>query len=93
MMSLCDFVILYMTNRIPFIMITRFGVAVFSREPRLNKRVCPSVGRLVGRSVRRRAETKTANDLFRLYELVSSKNTAIFKAPSKCVKSAQNFAV
>ena len=51
---------------------------VFSREPRLYKRVCPSVGPSVrgsvGPSVRnhffRRAETKTANDLFRVYELV-----------------------
>ena len=51
---------------------------VFSREPRLYKRVCPSVRRSVGRSVRRsvgnhffrRAETKTANDFFRVYELV-----------------------
>ena len=49
-------------------------LAFFSREPRLYKRVCPSVGPSVGRSVGnlffRRAETKTANDLFRVYELV-----------------------
>ena len=48
---------------------------IFSREPRLYKRVCPSVGPSVGRSVwnafSRRAETETANDLRRVSGLVT----------------------
>ena len=57
---------------------------IFSREPRLYKRVCPSVGRLVGFFIGQKwAETLkneirddeagrdyTSHDLFRVYELV-----------------------
>ena len=51
---------------------------VFSREPRLYKRVCPSVGRSVrpsvGPSVRNAfvsaGRDEPANDLFRVYEFV-----------------------
>ena len=47
-----------------------------SREPRLYKRVYPSVRLSVRRCVRNfffwRAETKTANDLFRVFELVKT---------------------
>ena len=55
----------------------------FSREPRLYKRVCPSVGPSVGPSVRRSVRNafvpagrdEPANDLFRVYELVSPFST------------------
>ena len=53
---------------------------VFSREPRLYKRVCPSVGPSVRRSVGRSVgpsvmllsagRDEPANDLLRVYELV-----------------------
>ena len=57
-------------------------VSLFSREPRLYKRVCPSVGPSVGPLVRRSVgpsvgnafvsagRDEPANDLFRVYELV-----------------------
>jgi len=49
-------------------------LSAFSHEPRLYKRVCPSVGPSVRRSVRNNfvwtARDEPANDLFRVYELV-----------------------
>ena len=50
---------------------------VFSREPRLYKRVCPSVGPSVGPLVGplvtllSAGRDEPANDLYRVYELVS----------------------
>ena len=48
------------------------GLASFSREPRLHKRVCPSFGRLVGRSVTLSSagRDKTASSYCCEYELV-----------------------
>ena len=45
---------------------------IFSREPRLYKRVCPSVGPSVGPSVMllSAGRDEPANDLFRVYKLV-----------------------
>ena len=57
--------------------LTLFVTLLFSCEPRLYKRVCPSVGRSVGRSVGplvmllSAGRDEPANDLFRVYELVS----------------------
>ena len=71
---------------------------VFSREPRLYKRVCPSVGPLfrwsVDRSVRNAFVTagrdKPANDLFRVYELVLSLH--LFVCCVLSVRPGTNFA-
>ena len=65
---------------------TVISAYVFSREPRLYKRVCPSVGPSVGRSVSRsvrnlffrRAETRTANDLCRESGLVAVVVVVVF---------------
>ena len=52
-------------------------INVFSHEPRLYKRVCPSVGPSVGPLVMllSAGRDEPANDLFRVYELVNSQTT------------------
>ena len=63
-----------------FFLFLMIGGFIFSQEPRLYKRVCPSVGPSVGQSVGpsvgnafvSAGRDEPANDLFRVYKLVFS---------------------
>ena len=59
--------------------------ALFSREPRLYKSVCPAVGRSVGRSVRRMVHRSVTSYFFGLLGATYTVYTAVFLSSFRVV--------